>query len=117
MQANQVLNKGVESFEGKATLILINSVGFPVCRHITVKKAEIKSTEYQKKNLQLKYVEKGKRKITGTWYRENEMALAAGWQEIKGAINGSESGEWDQFDDEAFEKMLNQLRDVIYTQK
>lgn len=45
------------------------------------------------------------------------MALAPGWQKVEGAMNEKSSGNWEQFEDGCFNKMLNQLKDVIYVQK
>lgn len=113
-----IKNENVESFEGQATLILINSMGMPICRQIKVQKAQlVDAARYQgeytggKKCLQLQYVEKGKRKPCAYRYPEADLALAKGWQEI-GTPN-----EWTCFDSSEFQKMLKQLKNVVYIQQ
>jgi hypothetical protein len=74
----------IKILEGqKATLMIVNGMGFPICRHITVQKADIvPARRYQghmtdKKCLQLQYVEKGKRKPVGTRYTEANLAVVS----------------------------------------
>jgi hypothetical protein len=70
----------------KATLLLINTFGMPVVRHLTIKNIEIVSKTptsfYSDKQLQLTYVFKGKRKAFKTRY-VGDTALYLGWHEVK----------------------------------
>lgn len=70
----------------KATLLLLNTFGMPVVRHLTIKNIEIVSKTsisfYSDKLLQLTYVLKGKRKAFKTRYESN-AALYLGWHEVK----------------------------------
>lgn len=111
----------VRTLEGKkVTLILINAMGFPICRHITLIAADIVSAKRyhgemtDKKCLELQYIEKGKRKPKGTRYTEASLAVALGWQEIKIPNN---NGYIDAFDNDLLEAMVRQAKDVVYTQQ
>lgn len=104
----------------KVTLILINTIGFPVCRHITVIAADIVSAKRyhgemtDKKCLELQYLEKGKRKPRSTRYTEADLAIALGWQNITVPTN---DGYIDAFDTGLLSQMISQAKDVVYTQK
>ncbi|MEG4149472.1 LPD29 domain-containing protein [Microcoleus sp. Pol12B5] len=101
----------------KVTLVLINGMGVPVCRHVTVISADIVSAKrYQgdmtsKMCLQLEYVEKGKRKLRGTRYTEADLAVALGWQQIE--VPSS----FTSFDTGLLDGMVRQAKDVVYTQQ
>lgn len=101
----------IASFTGKATIALINTMGVPVSRQITVSRAFT-----DKDSVTLHYVIKGKRKTMGTRYG-GELAIAVGWQEVTGTMNTAGDGEWESFEEGAFDKMLSQLGDVIYIQR
>jgi hypothetical protein len=104
----------------KVTLILINTMGVPVCRHITVIAADIVSAKRyygeitDKKCLEIQYIEKGKRKPKGTRYTEASLAVALGWQDIKVPTN---NGYIDAFDNGLLDAMIRQAKDVVYTQQ
>jgi hypothetical protein len=108
----------IKTIEGKkVTLLLVNTVGFPICRHITVQKANVvPAKRYQehitdKKCLELQYIEKGKHKPTGTRYTEAELVIALGWQEIQTATN------FTIFEDTLLSVMVTQAKDIVYTQR
>ena len=108
--------KTLEAFTGEATLILINSVGFPVSHQIKVQKASLvipssKPSWWDKKCLVLKYFIKGKRKLIGTQFNNGDVAIGRGWQDIK--IPES----FECFDSGEFQGLLNQLKGVIYSQE
>lgn len=104
----------------KVTLILINTMGFPVSRHVTVIAADIVSAKRyhgemtDKKCLELQYIEKGKRKPKGTRYTEASLAVALGWQDIKVPTN---NGYIDAFDNGLLDSMVRQAKNVVYTQQ
>ena len=109
---------GIKSLEGqRATLMLVNTMGFPVCRQITIKKVEIVSAKrYQghmtdKRCLQLQYVEKGKRNPHSTRYVEVDLAIATGWQEIQ------LPSEFVGFEEGLLAVMTSQAKDIVYTQQ
>lgn len=101
----------------KVTLVLVNGMGVPVCRHVTIISADIvPAKRYQgdmtsKMCLQLQYVEKGKRKLKGTRYTEADLAVALGWQQIKVPNN------FVSFDTALFDGMIRQAKDVVYFQQ
>jgi len=80
-------NEGIEAFQGKATLILINTMGFPIVRHVRILKALLHSHELQRQTLQLQYIERRYRRPTGVHFADNEVAIAHGWQHVQGAFN------------------------------
>ena len=116
MSIQQQQNKGIEAFSGKATLILINTMGFPIMRHVRVVKAETRANQDDRQTLVLLYVEKGKRQRTGTHFAENPVAIARGWQPVQGAFNAAVEGAWTTFEPTAFQAMLHQLTDILYSQ-
>lgn len=116
MSIQQDQNNGIEAFTGAATLILINTMGFPIMRHVRVVKAETRANQDDRQTLVLVYVEKGKRRRTGTHFAENQVAIARGWQPVQGAFNAEAEDEWTTFESTAFQAMLNQLTDIIYSQ-
>lgn len=56
-------------------------------------------------------MEKGKRKPCAYRYPEGDAALARGWQEV------AKPSEFEAFDSSEFQKMLDQLKNVIYIQQ
>jgi len=128
---DQQKHEGIEAFQGKATLILINTMGF-IVRHVRVLKANLHSNEYQRQTLRLQYVERQQRKPTGVHFTDNEVAIAQGWQTVRGVFNtfeqavkaAGQQGElhsmvepaWTAFEPTAFQAMLSQLTAVIYIQ-
>jgi hypothetical protein len=116
MSIQQDQNNGIEAFTGAATLILINTMGFPIMRHIRVVKAEIRANQDDRSTLVLVYVEKGKRRRIGTHFAENPVAIARGWQPVQGAFNAEAEGEWTTFEPTAFQAMRHQLTAVVYSQ-
>jgi hypothetical protein len=100
MSLQQRKNEGLEAFSGKATLILVKAtlilvktMGFPISRHIRVVKAQTRVDQYDRQTLVLVYLEKGKRQRTGTHFADNPVAIAPGWQTVKGAFNAEVEGE------------------------
>lgn len=93
----------------KATLLLINQVGFPIARQIKVQRAEVNEGR-----LTLQYVEKGKRSPIATRFdKDTELALYSGWHDVNGAINTEgTSGEWTQFDEGVFAGMCSQINQI-----
>jgi hypothetical protein len=116
MSIQQDQNNGIEAFRGAATLILINSMGFPIMRHIRAVKAATRANPYDHQTLVLVYVEKGKRRRIGTHFVENPVAIAKGWQPVHGAFKAAGDGEWATFEPTAFQAMLQQLTDILYSQ-
>jgi hypothetical protein len=106
----------IETYTGQATMVLINSLGFPIARLINLKKVKIEQKLYSnKKIISVWYTKKGKRKATGTKFTENDVAIAKGWQNVSGSF--ADGGEFTTFESGQFEAMLNQLKDVMYIQK
>lgn len=78
----------------KATMVLINTMGFPIVRQIKVTKSVIDDQrkygnltglEYGDISLVIHYVEKGKRKPYGTRFRKSagaQIAIYCGWHEV-----------------------------------
>ena len=92
----------------KATLLLINQVGFPIARQIKVQRAEVNEGR-----LTLQYVEKGKRSPVATRFdKDTELALYSGWHDVNGAINSDGGGEWVQFDEGVFAGMCSQINQI-----
>ena len=85
-------------------------------RHVRVVKAETRANQDDRQTLMLVYVEKGKRRRTSTHFAENPVAIAKGWQPVQGAFNAEVSGEWTTFESTAFQAMLHQLTDILYSQ-
>ncbi len=111
-------NFDVRTLESKkVTLILINTMGFPVSRHITVIAADLVSAKrYQgdmtdKKCLELQYIKKGKRKPRSTRFTEADLAIALGWQQIE------VPNEFTIFEEGMLDVMVCQAKDVVYTQR
>jgi len=103
----------------KYTLIIENTVGMMVHRHVRINKAEevLKdSYGYNKdKCLQLIYTLKGKRKKTGTKFKDNKIAIVEGWQEIKETINSENFRKMLSFGENNFDKTLeiNNLNPIV----
>ncbi len=116
MSLQQRKNEGLEAFSGKATLILINTMGFPISRHVRVIKAQTRVDQHDRKTLVLVYLEKGKRHRTGTRFADNPVAIAPGWQTVNGAFNAELEGDWTTFEPTAFKARLDQLTNVLYVQ-
>lgn len=92
----------------KATLLLINQVGFPIARQIKVQRAEVNEGR-----LTLQYVEKGKRSPVATRFdKDTELALYDGWHDVNGAMNVDVSGQWTQFDEGVFAGMCSQINQI-----
>jgi len=85
-------------------------------RHVRVVKAETRANQDDRRTLVLVYVEKGKRRRMGTHFADNPVAIAKGWQPVQGAFNAEAEGEWTTFESTAFQAMLHQLTNVIYSQ-
>jgi len=81
-------------------------------RHVRVLKAETRANKYNRQTLVLLYVEKGKRRRMGTHFAETPVAIAKGWQTVQGAFNA----EGTTFEPTAFQAMLHQLTDILYSQ-
>jgi len=116
MSIQQQQNQGIEAFTGAATLILINTMGFPIMRHVRVVKAETRANKYDRQTLMLIYVEQGKRRRMNTHFAENPVAIAKGWQPVNGTFTAEVEGNWTTFEPTAFQAMLDQLTEVIYSQ-
>ena len=78
----------------KATMVLINSIGYPVARQINVSSAmlddqrkigSITGLTHGAATLTVYYAEKGKRKVGGTRFASNRdtIAIFAGWHDIE----------------------------------
>ena len=114
---NPTTNIDIKTLEGqKVTLMLVNEMGFPVSRQITIKKADIVSAKRyvsdmtDKTCVQLEYVMKGKRKTVATRFVENDLAIAIRWQNVK------IPNEFVSFDDELLPAMAAQVENIVYTQ-
>jgi len=113
-------------------LILINTMGLPIVRHVRILKALLHSHELQRQTLQLQYIKRRYRRPTGVHFADNEVAIAHGWQTVRGAFNtfeqevkaAAQQGEihavaeaaWTTFEPTAFQSMLSQLTAVLYSQ-
>jgi len=95
-------------YTGKATMVLINSMGMPIARQVNIKKI------FQDgKKLVVHYVVKGKRTVLGSAFSD-DLAIGKGWQDIKGAMNTTpQGGEWLSCDREFFKTLTAQLSDVV----
>ncbi|MBC7973040.1 MAG: hypothetical protein H7Z11_23445 [Verrucomicrobia bacterium] len=78
MSIQQDQNNGIEAFTGAATLILINTMGFPIMRHVRVVKAATRANQDDRQTLVLVYVEKGKWRRTVSRLSINDGNLALG---------------------------------------
>ncbi len=69
----------------KATLVLINTVGYPIARQITVQRSIVEShVASGHRSLVLQYVEKGHRKPHATRFAEDaELAIYEGWHNVE----------------------------------
>lgn len=98
------------SFTGKATLVLINTWGFPIARLI-----KVQQVAFDNQSVTIRYALKNERanRIHCTRF-SSVCALARGWQTVDGALNEESQGEWTAFDLVAFEGMLRQLSEVLF---
>lgn len=98
------------SFTGKATLILINTWGFPIARLI-----KVQQIAFDNQVVTIRYSLKHERENRIRCTRFSSLcALARGWQTVDGALNQEAQGEWMAFDLEAFDGMLRQLSQVLF---
>jgi hypothetical protein len=103
----------------KYTLIIENTVGMMVHRHVRINKAEevLKDKNYlgSGKCLQLIYTLKGKRSKTGTKFTDNKIAIVEGWQEVKETINSKNFRAMLSFGENNFDKTLeiNNLNPIV----
>lgn len=97
----------------KATLLLINTLGFPIARRINVQRAIVEDGR-----LTLQYTEKGKRKPVAFRYAaDTPLALFNGWHNVNGAMNQNHSGAWTQFDADAMSEMMQSINQIpVYSQ-
>jgi len=95
-------------FTGKATMVLINSMGMPLAHQVNIKKI------FQDgKELVVHYTAKGKRTVVGAAFSKS-LVIGKGWQDIKGAMNTSpQGGKWVGYDREFFKTLGAQLSDVV----
>lgn len=97
---------------GKATLVLINGLGMPVARKVTIQYAN----KDVKAGISLQYVIKGNRKATATYFT-NRLVVFSGWVDVAGVMGEDNSGEWLSFDEQAFDKIIaNVSADQVYMQ-
>lgn len=96
------------------TLLIENSFGFIVSRKVKIKKAFIESYAQHKETLVIHYIEKGKRKITGTRFIDNKICIIEGWKDIKGALQDDNINTFESFESGKFESIieLNRLNPV-----
>ena len=103
------------------TMVLINSMGMPVYRHIKLDSFEIVSAErYQNDRgrgdcLLLRYIDKGKRKVVGFRYPETDLVIALGHQTVKGTISDN-SGEFESFQAGKLGELASQLKNIVFSQ-
>jgi hypothetical protein len=103
----------------KYTLIIENSFGIMVDRKVKIIEAEeVKNPKYSygdSKALRLIYIEKGKRKKSGTLFTENKIAIVEGWKDIKGTMKDNFYGEMISFHEDNFNGILelNNLNPVL----
>ncbi len=97
-------------FTGKATLVLINTWGFPIARLI-----KVQQVTFDNQAVTIRYSLKHERANRIRCTRFSSLcALARGWQTIDGAFNEESQGEWTAFDSVAFDGMLRQLSEVLF---
>lgn len=92
----------------KATMVLVNTLGWPVVRHVHVQRSvvEDKRTSGGDVSLVLQHVPKGKRKPVATKFSKSsgsQIAVYAGWHEVK------EPSEFTIFEDGLLETMTSQI--------
>jgi len=87
---------------GKATIVLINTIGMPVARQVPI--------QYTNKGanggVAIQYVPKGKRNPIATNFT-NRLAVLPGWVNVAGVMGEINTGEWLSFDNEAFNKIVS----------
>lgn len=105
----------------KATMLIQNTVGALVARHINLETllAEEKNGAH---SVVIRYKLKGKRKLTGTriFQRDTQLVIAKGWQSIEDMKETDIRGvfmpnEFMTFDDNDFDTKRKCLVDEIYT--
>lgn len=98
------------SFTGRATLVLINTWGFPIARLI-----KVQQVAFDNQSVTIRYALKNERANRIRCTRFSSLcALARGWQTVDGAFNEESQGEWTAFDLAAFDGMLRQLSQVLF---
>lgn len=97
-----MLAKNDINHEGRATIVLINTIGMPVARQVTIQFVN----KDMKSGVSIQYVPKGKRKPVATCFT-NRLAVLPGWINVADVMGESNGGEWLSFDDEAFEKIVS----------
>ena len=96
----------------KATILIENSWGMPIVRHIWLYSYEMRKEKYDyKESLVAFFTYKGKRKQIGLKFEQ--AVIAKGWQEIKGAMNNTDNVEFECFDDTHFDTLEKQLVNII----
>lgn len=86
----------------KATMLLVNTMGWPVVRHVTVQRSVVDGEQ-----LVLQYVIKGKRKPVATRFSKgvSKLALYAGWHNV------TEPNEFTIFEDGLLEGMKRRVNE------
>lgn len=95
-----------QNFDGKqTTMVLINSVGFPVARQIKLHSIESRVGQYGDKSEIVRYTEKGKRKVVGTLFnhRDAQVAIFAGWHTV------TTPNIFEGFDSNVYQAMKDQI--------
>lgn len=126
-QATQIeqANTAIAKIHGKkATMLIQNSMGCIVLRHITIhEKTMVKPNEknklYPVPTLLLYYAMKGKRTAYGVSITENPIAIAEGWQTLPNMVEDGVKGqfglrEWDCFDSVTYQSLKAQLTSIVY---
>lgn len=120
----QSANDEIAAIKGqKATMLIENSMGCIVLRHITLgEKTQVlpkKSCWSKLPVFNLYYAMKGCRKVQGwTISEENPVVLAQGWQTINGMTETTKGqfsfDSWDSCDHLRFDAAKDQLTDIVY---
>jgi hypothetical protein len=117
-------NEAIASIYGqRVTMLIENSMGCIVLRHITLSEKTNVSFHYsswkQLECLNLYYAMKGCRKVGG-WRitQDTAIVLAKGWQAVDGMNETSKAqftfDEWECFETDRFQVAKAQLSDVVY---
>lgn len=95
----------------KATLLIENSFGLPVVRHVWLHKYGKSEKGYNEKVVAF-YTIKGKKQLKGTKF--DKVVIGQGWQEIEGAINTTKgSADFVSCDNVKFEALKAKVQGVI----
>lgn len=95
----------------KATMLIMNSIGLIVVRHVTLSDIQLKKP-YQSAyyyNLAVYFTEKGKRKVTGFQY--DQIAIFEGWQNVD--TQKSDVTIIAEFNDNKFDAMKSKFQNLI----